>query len=137
MKKNLTNSMILAAALAVSSAVVFAQTQMTAKVPFAFSTIGGNLSAGKYAIVTVSSNSPGVLRIRNEASGQQLNLGVGVPTVPGSNDAPRLVFKCADDKCALAEVWRGANGYKFATPRLRPSQNERIAVVYLDRKNAD
>jgi hypothetical protein len=137
MKKNLTNSMILAAALAVSSAVVFAQTRMTANVPFAFTTMGGTLSAGKYALVAVSSNSPGVLRIQNQKTGQQVNLGIGVPTVADSNNAPRLVFKCADDKCALAEVWHGANGYKFATPRVRPSQNERIAVVYLDRKYAD
>ncbi len=137
MNKNLTNSMILTAALACSAAGVFAQTQMTARVPFAFSTMGGNLSAGKYAIVAASSKCPGILRIRDEKSGQQINLGIGVPTGRDNSDAPRLVFKCADDKCALAEVWRDGAGYKFATPRVKPSQIERLAVIYLDRKNAD
>jgi hypothetical protein len=130
--------MIVAAALAFSTAVVFAQTKLNANVPFAFTTMGEYLPSGHYTIVSASSANPGVLRIRNEATGQANNVGIGIPTVPDGTHQPRLVFKCAGDKCALSEVWRDdGRGYKFWTPRTKPSQLEHVAVIYLDRKNGD
>jgi hypothetical protein len=138
MKKNLTRSMIVTAAFAFSAAAVFAQTKLTANVPFAFSTMGTHWSSGRYEIVSAMSSNAGVLWIRNVATGAETNLGIGNAAVPESTNAPRLVFKCADEKCALAEVWRDdGRGYKFPTPRLKPSQIEHVAVIHLDRKNGD
>jgi hypothetical protein len=138
MKTNLTRTMILAATVVLSAAAVFAQTKLTAKIPFAFGAMTEHMSAGRYEVVSASSATPGVLRIRNVATGEAANLGIGVPTVPENPKGARLVFKCAGETCAVSEVWRDdGRGYKFATPRVKPSQLERVAVIYLDRKNAD
>lgn len=137
MTKNLTRTMI-AAAFALSTAGAFAQTRLTANIPFAFSTSVAHLSAGRYEIVPASSSNAGVLWIRNVATGEGTTLGIGMPAVPDDKGA-RLVFKCAGETCALAEVWRGngGRGYKFSTPKVKPSELERVAVIYLDRKNGD
>ena len=137
MTKKLTRSIIVAAAFACSAAVVFAQTKLTANVPFAFSTMGAHWSSGHYEIVSATSSNAGILLIRSVATGEQTNLGIGIPALADNSNAPRLVFKCAGEKCALSEVWRDGRGYKFSTPRVKPSENEHVAVIYLDRKNGD
>jgi hypothetical protein len=138
MKTNLTRTMILAATVALSAGAVFAQTKLTAKIPFAFGAMTEHMSAGRYEILRGLSSNPGVLQIRNVATGETANLGIGIPAMPENSKGARLVFKCAGEKCAVSEVWRDdGRGYKFSTPRVKPSQLERVAVIYFDRKNAD
>jgi len=138
MKTNLTRTMIVAATVALSAAAVFAQTKLTANIPFAFGAMTAHMSAGRYEIVSAMPSNAGVLQIRNVATGEAANLGIGIPTVPENAKGARLVFKCAGEACAVSEVWRDdGRGYKFATPQVKPSQLERVAVIYLDRKYAD
>jgi hypothetical protein len=138
MTKNLTRTMIVAAALALSTAAVFAQTKLTANVPFAFTTMGAQMSAGSYEIVSGSTSNAGVLWIRNVATGTKTVLGIGIPNGLDDTRGAHLVFKCAGETCALAELWReDGRGYKFSMPRVKPSQLERVAVIYFERKNVD
>jgi hypothetical protein len=137
MKTNLTRSLILAAVALTGAAAAHAQDKVAADVPFAFRAAGVEFDAGAYYIA--QSGHIGILTLLNQDSGSTKFVTTATPA-DGAKDAnPKLVFRCVDASgCALSTV-QLANGrtWKLRTPHLKPSEMERIAVIYLDRKQSE
>ena len=94
--------------------------------------------AGEYAIAPVSTTA-GIMRLENVETRQSSMLGIGAPSGNPSDKAPRLVFRCGSESgCTLSEVKLGdGRGWSYKSPHLKPSENERIAVVYFESKLAE
>jgi hypothetical protein len=139
MKKNLTNKLMLTAVgLTLSAAAAFAQDHMRADVPFAFETSNTRLAAGAYTMIPMRHIGNAVVTIQNRNTGKTV-FTIPVSRMDSSNRAARLVFKCGDHaNCALSEAYDGTgNGWKFATPRLSSTEQERLAVIYLHRSDVE
>jgi hypothetical protein len=136
MKTNLTRTLILAA-VALIGATAHAQDKIAADVPFAFRAAGVEFDAGTYYIA--QSGHSGILMLLNQDSGNTKLVTTAAPGDDSRNPNPKLIFRCgAESGCALSAVAL-ANGrtWKLRTPHLKPSEMERIAVIYLDRKQAE
>ena len=75
----------------------------------------------------------------NQDSGHTKFATTAAPGADSRDPSPKLVFRCGDESgCALSVV-QLANGraWKLRTPHLKPSEMERIAVIYFDRKQGD
>jgi hypothetical protein len=134
MKTNLTRTLILAAVSLTGAAAVHAQDKVAAEVPFAFRAAGVEFNAGTYHIAQSGHN--GILMLLNQDSGSTKLVTTAAPGDDSKYAAPKLVFRCGNESgCALSAVSL-ANGrtWKIRTPHLKPSELERIAVVYFDRK---
>ena len=114
--KNVTSKMILAAA-----ALTFSVTQTT--------------------VIAMNTGSR-VLKIVNTETGDFRIALVTSPAYP-KNAAEkelgaRLVFKCADSGCALAQVWPAFEaGMQFSTPSVKRGEPMHLAVVRLRPTLAD
>jgi hypothetical protein len=139
MKNKLHRTLLLTAAgLALSAAGAYAQTAtVTADIPFAFQTMGGQQTAGRYTLAPVDA-AHSVFSMRNVETGRASLLGIGTGIDPSGARA-QLVFRCAGEGgCVLASVSMGdGRAWKYQAPHRKPSEQERIAVVYLDRKQAE
>ena len=131
MKRLTTRLMIVAATLAAATGIAAAQT-MEAKIPFAFRANGKALTAGTYRVTLEIGSGIALLTIRGYESKQNL---LALP-IPGGDPKPAwkavgdavLNFRCADDRCALSDVWMGSGDrvYRLHTPVLR---NEEAGVT--------
>jgi hypothetical protein len=137
MKTNLTRTLILAAVSLTGAATAHAQDKVAADVPFAFRAAGTEFDAGAYYIA--QSGHTGILMLLNQDSGYIKYVTTAAPGDDSKHASPKLVFRCGDESgCALSAVAL-ANGrtWKLRTPHLKPSEMERIAVIYFDRKQAE
>ena len=107
--------------------------KLVAQVPFGFTANKMDLAAGQYELNAGAPIPTGHVRLvvsaRKSVFLQTINREY-------SNEAarPRLVFRCADGHCALAEVWTADSvGYRINTPKVRPGTNIKMATVYLTR----
>jgi hypothetical protein len=135
MKTNLIRTLIFAAA----SVAAYAQTNMVADVPFGFRAAGEYYTAGAYGISQYGHSGSGILALENKESRLTRFLTTQAPGEEKKGAAPKMVFRCGSESgCALASV-ELANGrtWKVKVPHLKPSELERIAVVYFDRKQAE
>ena len=138
MKNKLRRTLLLTAAgFALSAAAAYAQNTVKADIPFAFQTMGGQQTAGQYAIAPVNA-AHSVFSLRNLETGHVSLLGFGTGMDP-SGDRAQLVFRCAGESaCFLASVSMGdGRAWNYPAPHRKSSEQERIAVVYLDRKQAE
>jgi hypothetical protein len=137
MKTNLTRTLILTA-FALTGAAVYGQDKIAVDVPFAFRAAGQEFDAGTYYVSQSGHSVGGILMLLNQDSRRTKFVTTAAPG--DSKDAsPKLVFRCGDESgCALSAV-QLANGrsWKLRTPHLKPSEMERIAVIYFDRKQAE
>ena len=137
MKSNLTRTLILTAVALTGAAAANAQDTVAADVPFAFRAARTEFNAGSYHIA--QSGHSRILMLLNQDSGHTKYVTTAAPGDDSKDSNPKLVFRCGDESgCALSAVSL-ANGraWKLRTPRLKPSEMERIAVIYLDRKQAE
>jgi hypothetical protein len=137
MKTKLTRTLILAAVSLTGGAAAYAQDKVAADVPFAFRAAGVEFNAGAYNIS--QSGHTGVLMLLNEASGSTKLVTTAAPADYSKDATPKLVFRCGKESgCALSTVSL-ANGrtWELKTPHLKPSEMERIAVIYFDKKQAE
>lgn len=103
MKSTLNSRLITAAGLALSAAGAYGQTKMTANVPFAFNTAGGNQPAGRYAVVPATGHGS-VMKLENRETGRSTMIGVGTPSAEKQHSA-RLVLVCGSESgCVLTRV---------------------------------
>jgi hypothetical protein len=134
MKTQLYRAILLAGALGFGAAAGSAQT-FRATVPFGFQLPNTQMPAGEYTVRQLSPGTP-ILVISNFQARKSAMVAATVPIGTPNHGDPRLVFRCAESKCALAEVW-GASSY----PGLRLSEphhdQERMSVVYFERKTGD
>jgi len=146
--KNVTyrSMMLVAAALAASVAPALAQgeTRMKAEVPFAFRIGTTEYPAGSYVTsVNVTIGGTGILRLVNEATGEPRYAMATAPISTQSASSrpgePRLMFRCAESECSLAQVWLGNSqpGVMFRPATAKSGETMKLAVVRLLPASAD
>ena len=129
------SSLLTIAGLALIVAAAYGQDRLAANVPFSFRTIAGVQPAGQYAVV----HDGDVTKLENLATGKSTLVGIGVPDGHNQPNAPRLVFTCGNESgCALTSV-RIADGreWRFQAPKLKSSEEARVAAIYLGSKDAE
>jgi hypothetical protein len=129
------NSLLVTAALTLSAAAAYGQNQVVANIPFSFRTVAGVQPAGQYAV----SHEGEATKLRNLDSGKASLAGIGVPEDNDQSKPAQLVFTCGSDTgCALTSV-RLADGRSWShkAPRLKPSEEARVAVIYLESRQAE
>jgi hypothetical protein len=139
MKTNLMRTLILAAVGLTGSAAVYAQSNVAADVPFLFRAGGQQFDAGAYSISQYGLSNSGILVLNNHDVGRTRFVTTKGPADVANDARPKMIFRCGDESgCALAGV-QLANGraWSLRIPRLKPSEMEHIAVVYMDRKQAE
>jgi hypothetical protein len=138
MKTTLNSLLITAAGFALSAAAAYGQTHLTANIPFSFQTASGMQAAGEYRVVPVSSDGS-MMKLQNVNTGHVTTTGIGRPHGNPNEKAPQLVFKCGSESgCALVAVKiADGRGWSYSEPKLKASEQERIAVVYFDSKLAE
>lgn len=126
------NAMTIAAALALAAPVAFGQTTLKADVPFAFVAGGVQWPAGEYEVRSDQQNGSAVVTIRNAESGRGAVMLAQSPLIGKSLDQPKLMFKCGDGPCRMAEVWDGrSTGWQLALPRGKQAAVQYTAAVRL------
>ncbi len=86
----------------------------TANVPFAFQVGSAVMPAGNYS--AIESNTRGVVRMQNHATGKAVLAGAFIPK-SGKAGQSKLTFRCYDNHCFLAEIWYAdeTNGHVLPT----------------------
>jgi hypothetical protein len=138
MKTKLNSLLITAAGLTLSAVAAYGQTRVVANVPFSFRTAAGVQPAGEYRIATVT-NDGAVAVLQNTETGRSTLTGMGSPSGNPNDKTPHLVFRCGTESgCTLSEVKMGdGRGWTYKTPHLKPSETERVAVIYFESKQAE
>jgi len=139
MKTNMIRTLILAAVGLSGSAAVYAQGNVVADVPFLFRAAGQQFDAGTYSISQYGLSNTGILMLSNHEAGLTRFVTTKAPADYSKDARPKMVFRCGDESgCALAGVQLAdGRAWTVRIPRLKPSEMERIAVIYLDRKQAE
>jgi len=130
MKKSFTR-MLMTVVMTLGAAAAYAQPVITANVPFAFRSVAKMQPAGMYAITRLNEN----LILRNQATGASILTAASAVLGHSKDGRVKLVFRCGSESgCALAEVW-GTDGVgrEVPTPKLKPVETARMAVIYADR----
>ena len=129
------NSLLLTAALTVTAAAAYGQNRVIANVPFSFQTIAGVQAAGQYGISQVD----GVTQLENLETRKASLLGIGVPEGVNAGKPPKLVFTCGSESgCALTSVQLAdGHSWRYKAPRLKQSEVEHVAVIYLESRQAE
>jgi hypothetical protein len=140
MKKNLSRTLMLTAAVMTLGAAADGQETVIANIPFSFRVAGAQMQAGKYAVMpTTTLGSARTMYFRNVATKESRIVLTKINVADTRNGVPRLIFRCTDQGgCALASVWNGSgNGWELSVPRLKPSEKEHLAVIFLNRPEVD
>lgn len=119
---------ILATALLSTSAFA-ADTMQKADIGFAFRTPTGEHTAGEYKLVIRKTASSAHMELRSTETGKTV-LFYPMSTLQAKRgEQPRLVFKCGESNCDLAEIWTSHQGYAVRGRKLTPAEAERMALV--------
>jgi hypothetical protein len=136
--KTIANRIFQCAAGAVLlSASAFAQSNMTANIPFAFHANKVNMPAGSYRIdADVTHSGTSVILLRSQTD-QNKAIALGSPLgSPVSNKGPRLVFRCSEGGCDLRQVWTPDAGYSYPS-HAKDHADDRLASIPLTNSKAD
>jgi hypothetical protein len=138
MMTKLNSLLITAAGLTLSSIAAYGQNHIVANVPFSFRTAAGVQPAGQYVIAPTGYDAV-AMTLKNAETGKSSILGLGTPNGVEKQNSPRLVFLCGNESgCALTGVVAAdGRGWTYKAPRLKPSETERVAVVYCESKQAE
>ncbi|HKE26173.1 MAG TPA: hypothetical protein VKB88_27640 [Bryobacteraceae bacterium] len=136
--KTIANRIFQCAAGAVLlSASAFAQSNMTANIPFAFHANKVNMPAGSYRVDadTTHGGTP-VIVLRSQAD-QNKAIALGTPLgSPADSKGPRLVFHCSESGCDLRQVWTPEVGYGYPS-NAKEHAGDRVASIPLTSLKAD
>jgi len=137
MKTTLNSLLTMAAGVALSAAAAYGQNQLNAMIPFEFRTASGIQPAGEYRILPVIHDGA-MMRMQNVDTGRSALTGIGTPNSNPNENVAKLVFKCGSESgCALWAVKMGdGRGWTYKAPKLKPSEQERIAVIYVGSRPA-
>lgn len=120
--KTLTNKlMIMAAALSAAAGVASAQS-MNVKVPFSFSVQKSAMPAGNYTVSPLSgTRAHPIFNLRNTDTNKPILIMPMAALDTGTKDygSAKLVFRCAEGNCALAQIWTGSptGAYELSPPK--------------------
>jgi hypothetical protein len=129
--------------LTVASAILIASgaygQKLSADVPFGFTANKLELAAGQYDLKVGSPIPQGHVHLWNSAARTGVFVRTINPEYTRGESKPRLVFRCADGHCALAEIWTADSiGYRVGVPKSPAGARIQMATVYLTRStNAD
>jgi hypothetical protein len=129
--KNIANRLFVFAAAALSlGTLAYGQTVVKADIPFTFIAPGGPAPAGEYMLAIKNDGNGSIVYLTSVKTGHTVlsatsNLGDN----SGKPIAPRLVFACGEEGCALSQVWSTTNGYGVLAKRVR--HPEYIASIAL------
>jgi len=133
MKRLMTN-MIAAAALVAAAGIASAQT-MEGKIPFAFRAGSREFPAGTYRVKLTTSNSGNSLIFITGAPAAKNLLAYTyrdgyAKTAWIDADRGVLVFRCAEERCTLSNLWMpGAGEQVFRVPAPAPRKDAPISVA--------
>ena len=121
------STMILSGLTMISTAYAQSSQPIQAKVPFAFTTHGTTLSAGKYQLTY--SDKAGVLYVRGlEGTSTAAFLPARPESAPGaSKKSAKLVFECHENLCYLTQVWQGSIGGDRRLEVLQPPRERELS----------
>jgi len=130
------NCAILAAVLMSFCAAAGWGETISANVPFGFHVNNKELPAGEYSVKQLQPGSPVLLMSNWQAHKSAMVLAYPFSAPAGSH--PRMIFRCGDHGCSLAEVWGATSsaGVRLLPPRPSAKERERLAVVYFQRKGS-
>jgi hypothetical protein len=113
---------------------------LVANVPFRFHVTGADLPAGKYLVRQISTGGGPVLQLNNWQANKSVMLLAQAGIIGSAEKRPRLLFRCGEEGCSLAEVWgvkgTAASGLAFSKPHAKDQEPERTATVFLDPQRA-
>jgi hypothetical protein len=132
--KTKLNSLLLIATLALGAAAAYGQDHVIANIPFEFKTAGGVQPAGQYTV-----RYEGASALLRNVDGKTSLLGIGIPQNAERNQPPQLVFLCGSESgCTLSVVrFEDGRSWKYPEPQLKSSEDRRVAVIYLERAQAE
>jgi hypothetical protein len=132
--KTKLNSLLFTAAFALGAAAAYGQDHVVANIPFEFKTVGGVQPAGQYSV-----RYEGVSALLRNADGKTSLLGIGVPEGIERNQPPQVTFLCGSESgCVLTGVrFDDGRSWKYPQPQLKASEDRKVAVVYLERAQAE
>jgi hypothetical protein len=135
--KTIANRIFQCAAGAVLlTASAFAQTNMTANIPFAFHANGATMPAGSYRLDTTSTPSGTTLIVlRDSAAKKAVVAAAGSLGQPNTRGA-RIVFRCNESGCDLRQVWTNDAGYSYPG-HAKDRSDDRVASIPLTDVKAD
>jgi hypothetical protein len=140
MKRLTMHSLFAAAALTAVAGGASAQT-MKAEIPFSFQAGGTAMAPGSYTVKVDHGSGNAHFLVRNNDTAKAVML---VQSVEGTarktwraDGQARLGFECAGARCALREVWSGADSrtYYLNGPKLGGNEAARSAEVALTKAN--
>lgn len=119
---------ILATALLSTSAFA-ADAQQKVDVGFAFRTPTGDHAPGAYSLNIRQTAASAHMELRSVETGKAV-LFYPLSTLQATRgEQPRLVFKCADANCDLAEIWTSHAGYAVRQRKGAAAESEKLAIV--------
>jgi hypothetical protein len=132
--KTKSNSLLLTAALALGALAAYGQDRVVANIPFEFKTVAGVQPAGHYTVSVEGASA----RLRH-VEGKVSLLGIGIPDDANPSRPPQLVFTCGSESgCVLTGVrFEDGRSWKYPAPRPKASENQSVAVIYLERAQAE
>lgn len=134
MSMKISRRIFLVSSVLLSFSLSWGQRRLVANVPFSFTSPAGHLPQGHYYILTAVGGNADVTELRHEESKKSvavLNGGLVYNRDALMPKSARLVFRCGDFGCSLAEIWPGdgGDGWWFIHPRKRFETKSRIVMV--------
>ena len=128
------SSLLTAAGFALVAAAAYGQDRLAANVPFPFRTIAGVQPAGQYTV-----SEQGASARLSPVAGKASLLGIGISQNVERNQPPQFVFTCGSESgCVLTSVrFEDGRSWKYPQPRLKASESRSVAVIYLERPQAE
>jgi hypothetical protein len=132
--KTKLNSLLITATVAFGAVAAYGQDRVVANIPFEFKTIAGVQPAGQY---TVSEH--GVSAVLRHVDGKTSLLGIGVPEDIERNQPAQVTFVCGSESgCVLTGIrFEDGRSWKYPAPRPKASEDQKVAVIYLERAQAE
>ncbi|MBV8842571.1 MAG: hypothetical protein JO307_07150, partial [Bryobacterales bacterium] len=80
-----------------------------------------------------------VARFQNMRTGHSTITGLGAQNANPNDTMPQLLFRCGSESgCALVAMKMGdGRGWTYKVPKMKPSEAERISVVYMGSNQAE
>ena len=138
--KSLTNTLMVAAAAMAAVAGAASAQSMKVEVPFAFRVSGTVMPAGTYQVSTSSAmtSRPTFRLLNTELKRPVLAMPVGELGTGENSRVAKLVFRCGDGACALAQIWTGTGHGAYYLPSPKSSHDDKAMVeIKVERTKAD
>jgi hypothetical protein len=118
--------------LAFGTSGAFAQSRMTADIPFAFETVTGTLPAGTYEVTEVHmGGAQHLMLLRNKETGKTSSVGIPVwdEWKRAGDRGPRVEFSCKAGACSLSAIRTFDGSMEYSGPSLPKNLKEDVVAL--------